>query len=695
MCGIVSSVADTEHLQVEVPDQRKKDSSRSRSSSSVVRGQEQAGASTSRMDSPPQRPAKKSAKSKHKQCALCAVPLPDSYQKRLCQTCICQTLEEEAPLRASDLRAVIREEISSSLKSSQHERSREVSPGSSPSMQEGECSRSSSPSSSDEEGRPCFSVDGMDALVKAVRTTMGVVENKEPRSTQDLMFAGLCQRSRKSFPGEDTVKDLVKREWEKQDKGFLPSSAKRRYPFDDKVLAEWVKIPKVDAAVASTSKSTTLPLEDVGLLKDPADRKADMFLKKVWEASSGAFKPAVAGTCTARSVMVWVAQLEEQLKTKVPRDKLLDSLSQIREGVAYLADASVDSLKLAARSAGLSNAARRALWLKTWKGDAQARAKLCTIPCRGIPSRDVSHTGDLTQPGIGSRRSRRREVQTSTPHLLQDVGEITDKSDLPVGGRLKHFYAQWSRVTSSNWILGIVRSGLKLEFRERPSDYFILTAPGSLNQQKALEKEIQMLRQKEVIVEVPKDQEGEGFYSPLFLIPKPDGSFRTIINLRKLNKFLQYHAFKMESIKSATKLLFPRCYMTVLDLKDAYYHLPIHKDHQRCLRMAVRLNNQVRHFQFTAMPFGLSMAPRVFTKVIAEVMAYVREQDTLVIPYLDDFLVDLGWLVNLEKSKLRPSTIQTFLGILLNSEKQLCFLPEEKKQKVIHKVSTAPGRAVL
>ncbi|CAJ0964669.1 unnamed protein product [Ranitomeya imitator] len=235
----------------------------------------------------------------------------------------------------------------------------------------------------DEEGRPCFSVDNMDMLVKGVRATMGVAESKEPRSAQDIMFAGLCQRSRKAFPVVDTVKTLIKREWDKQDKGFLPSSAKRRHPFEDNELAEWMKVPKVDAAVASTSKAGTLPLEDVGLLKDPFDRKADMFLRKVWESTAGAFKPAISSTCTARSVMVWISQLEEQLKSKVPRDKMLNSLSRIREGVAYLADTSVDSLKLAARSAGLSNAARRALWLKTWKGDAQAKAKLCTILCRG------------------------------------------------------------------------------------------------------------------------------------------------------------------------------------------------------------------------------------------------------------------------------------------------------------------------
>ncbi|CAJ0915517.1 unnamed protein product [Ranitomeya imitator] len=185
---------------------------------------------------------------------------------------------------------LIREEIKSSLKSRHHgTASMRPSSESSPSIaeQQDERSESSALSSSDEEGRPCFPVENMDMLVEAVRTTMGVADNKELKSTQDIMFAGLCQKNRKSFPVIDTVKDLVKREWDKQGKGFLPSSAKRRYPFDEEVLAEWVKIPKVDTA--STSKSATLPLDDVGLFKDPSARKADMFLKKKCLQEADAF----------------------------------------------------------------------------------------------------------------------------------------------------------------------------------------------------------------------------------------------------------------------------------------------------------------------------------------------------------------------------------------------------------------------
>ncbi|CAJ0946804.1 unnamed protein product [Ranitomeya imitator] len=158
----------------------------------------------------------------------------------------------------------------------------------------------------------------------------------------------------------------------------------------------------------------------------------------------------------------------------------------------------------------------------------------------------------------------------------------------------------------------------------------------------------------------------------------------------------------METIKSSIKMLFPQCFMVVLDLKDAYYHVPIHKDHQRFLRMAIHIKGVLRHFQFTALPFGLAIAPRVFTKLVAEVMAHLREENTLIVPYLDDFLVigssqqhcknqldlviqslkNLGWLINLEKSKLVPSQVQEYLGLTLDSRKMECRLPEGKLQKI-------------
>ncbi|XP_077113097.1 uncharacterized protein LOC143768288 [Ranitomeya variabilis] len=71
------------------------------------------------------------------------------------------------------------------------------------------------------------------------------------------------------------------REWKKPErKGSLPPAFKRRYPFEEEASSSWDKAPKLDSAVAKACKKTLLPFEHLGNLKDPLDKKADVFLKE-------------------------------------------------------------------------------------------------------------------------------------------------------------------------------------------------------------------------------------------------------------------------------------------------------------------------------------------------------------------------------------------------------------------------------
>ncbi|XP_071971333.1 uncharacterized protein [Engystomops pustulosus] len=176
---------------------------------------------------------------------------------------------------------------------------------------------------------------------------------------------------------------------------------------------------------------------------------------------------------------------------------------------------------------------------------------------------------------------------------------------------------------------------------------------------------------------------------------------------------IKYRRFKMESLKSTTPLIPKGAALCTIDLKDAYYHVPIHPISQKFLRFAIRSpENQVRHFQFRALPFGISSAPRLFTKIMAEVVAVLRQRNILLIPYLDDLLLissseeillsqrdttiavleNLGWIINFEKSNLQPSTRLKFLGILLDSVHQYSLLPEEKIKNLTLQVSLFQSR---
>lgn len=80
-----------------------------------------------------------------------------------------------------------------------------------------------------------------------------------------------------------------------------------------------------------------------------------------------------------------------------------------------------------------------------------------------------------------------------------------------------------------------------------------------------MHEEIHKLLQKGVIKEL-QNEHGE-FISPIFLRPKLDGSYRTILNLKTFNEFVEYHYFKMDTLESAIRIIKPDCYMASIDLK--------------------------------------------------------------------------------------------------------------------------------
>ena len=82
-----------------------------------------------------------------------------------------------------------------------------------------------------------------------------------------------------------------------------------------------------------------------------------------------------------------------------------------------------------------------------------------------------------------------------------------------------------------------------------------------------LSVEIKNLLHKGVIEEC-HHEEGEYIF-PISLTPKSDGSFKMILNFKKLNDHMPYIHFKMET--NVLNLVTPNCYMAKIDIKDAYF----------------------------------------------------------------------------------------------------------------------------
>ncbi|KAG2213697.1 hypothetical protein INT45_002551 [Circinella minor] len=177
---------------------------------------------------------------------------------------------------------------------------------------------------------------------------------------------------------------------------------------------------------------------------------------------------------------------------------------------------------------------------------------------------------------------------------------------------------------------------------------------------------------------------GSGFSSTMFIIPKRNGGFRPVFNLKTLNQYLHAPKFKMETLQQVIKMLQPNDFLTSIDLADAFLHIAVH--HQ--LRRYLRFNWEGQTFQFRTTPFSLSQVPWLFTKLCQPILKWARNQDIWVMAYLDDWLIigksphqtasnttqiinklqELGWLVNIKKSNLQPQQQINHLGYQLNTK---------------------------
>ena len=161
----------------------------------------------------------------------------------------------------------------------------------------------------------------------------------------------------------------------------------------------------------------------------------------------------------------------------------------------------------------------------------------------------------------------------------------------PVGGRLRSFRRDWLTNKCSQNVLNIITNGYVLPFRSKPN---LIRFPLILSEYKAQQKDqvlatcIQSLLSKNAIERV-ENVKSLGFYSRLFLVPKPHQRWRSVIDLSRLNTFLHVEKFKMETPESIRTSLIPGEWVSSIDLSDAYLHIPIHPNSRKYLRFCYRL----------------------------------------------------------------------------------------------------------
>lgn len=149
-----------------------------------------------------------------------------------------------------------------------------------------------------------------------------------------------------------------------------------------------------------------------------------------------------------------------------------------------------------------------------------------------------------------------------------------------------------------------------------------------------LSETVSQMLQKQVSVSIHNFACFPRFYRCLFLVPKPNNKWRTVIDLSALNSYLIVPHFQMESAKTIWESLQQGEWTTSINLSDAYYHLRIKP------RLRKNFNFLFRGvvYRNLVMPFGLPSAPSELNEVGKVLKALAISLNLRLNQYLDDWL---------------------------------------------------------
>lgn len=247
----------------------------------------------------------------------------------------------------------------------------------------------------------------------------------------------------------------------------------------------------------------------------------------------------------------------------------------------------------------------------------------------------------------------------------------------------------WEKIGTSPWWLSVIDKGYALHFERPfvPGPNFETNRSSAFRNSDFIDGEIAKLLQERVIREVKEEE--LSWVSPLMVVEgkKP----RLILDLSFVNTFLAKTNFRLEDLSSIWDVLPYKGYMLKFDFRSGYHHVRIESGSQRFLGFSWFVDGHKKFFTYNAMPFGLSPAPFVFTKLFRPLVRKWRNQGIPVTLYLDDGLV---FCETLEQCQRAASIVLEDLksaGITIAFEKSV-FVPQQKLDFLGFSIDLAAGK---
>ena len=278
-----------------------------------------------------------------------------------------------------------------------------------------------------------------------------------------------------------------------------------------------------------------------------------------------------------------------------------------------------------------------------------------------------------------------------------EFGKAPPAGSPNVLGRLKARVNRWEEMGASDYILDTIRSGYKLPLLDTPEPRFFKNNKSAIKNSAFVSQAILELLESGRVVKVVSPPK---VVNPLSVSENGEKK-RLILDLRYVNKHLWKKHVKFEDFRTFENFIKKGSYMFHFDFRSGYHHIDIYEEHWSYLGFSWTENGVTSYYVFVVLPFGLSTAPYIFTKVCRVLVKFWRSNGIKIVIFIDDGIgaydslgeakaasefvrhsIGLsGFLSNVEKSVWDPVQWAVWLGLGIDTKNFMLSIKEKPVTK--------------
>ncbi|KAA6368172.1 MAG: hypothetical protein EZS28_036302 [Streblomastix strix] len=222
---------------------------------------------------------------------------------------------------------------------------------------------------------------------------------------------------------------------------------------------------------------------------------------------------------------------------------------------------------------------------------------------------------------ISSGTEKRSALMKTAPQeMVERIGELIYKEkENGMGGKTKRFIQTWKQIGKEDFI----NTGFYLIFKDQNNQQrleenkMIIPFRGTKEEKEAYQEMLREELEEGKLMPIQQDQ--VKWWNNTFLIKKPNGTWRKILDTNKLNKEIEKLHFKMYRLEDVQYLANKMDYTTSIDLKSAFHHISVSPNSIPYLAFNFKNN----YYAYNAMPFGTKRSPIFFAEAIESILKQI------------------------------------------------------------------------